>query len=67
MKLLINTSNLSVGGGLQVALSFINEIKNIINNNEYHIVMTNKISMQLDIYTFPKNFSFYNISNSPAS
>ena len=63
MKLLINTSNLSVGGGLQVALSFINEIKKIINNNEYHIVMTNKISMQLDIYTFPKNFSFYNISN----
>ncbi|MDX4036791.1 glycosyltransferase [Aliarcobacter skirrowii] len=66
MKLLINTSNLYVGGGVQVSLSFLNEIKTILNKNEYHIFLSKAIEQQLDKNEFDSRFTFYTIEKSPA-
>lgn len=67
MKLLINLSNLYVGGGIQVALSFINELKVISTKNEYHIFLSRRIDHQIKQNLFPPNFHFYLIERSPAS
>ena len=67
MKLLINTSNLYVGGGVQVALSFINELKNIDKYNEYHIFLSPVVNKQLNSDEFGDNFKFYLIEKSPSS
>lgn len=58
MKILINTSNLKKGGALQVAHSFLNEIK----NNTYHVfhaVLSSPLKAQLNAELFPENFIFY--------
>jgi glycosyltransferase involved in cell wall biosynthesis len=67
MKFIINTSNLYVGGGVQVALSFVNELKQIDKSHEYHIFMSLAINAQLSQRTFADNFKFYLIENSPSS
>jgi len=67
MKLLINTSNLYVGGGMQVAISFIDELKRLNIDNEYHIFISINIDKQIDKDNFPNNFHFYIIEKSPAS
>ena len=67
MKILINTSNLYVGGGLQVALSFINELKELNTNHEYHIFLSLAVDKQIDQKEFTGNFYFYLIEKSPAS
>lgn len=65
LKIIINTSNLNKGGGIQVAYSFIHEcIK--FSNNEYHIFLCKKLSEQIDFEKFDKNFHFYTISNPPS-
>ena len=64
MRLLVNTSNLKVGGGIQVALSLISEFKNF-HEHEYHIIFSSSIADQLHKEQFPKNFYFYNINYSP--
>ncbi|HIP11462.1 MAG TPA: glycosyltransferase family 1 protein, partial [Arcobacter sp.] len=67
MKILINISNLYVGGGLQVALSFINELKQMMRKNEYHIFLSQAIDKQIDQEVYSDNFHFYLIEKSPAS
>lgn len=67
MKLIINTSNLYVGGGLQVAISFINELKTLQQDNEYHVFLSQAASNQIEQETFPNNFHFYLIETSPSS
>lgn len=67
MKLLINTSNLYIGGGVQVALSFLNELKQICKEHEYHVLLSPAINAQIDKKYFPENFHFYLIEKSPAS
>lgn len=67
MKIIINTSNLYSGGGLQVALSFINELKGLFFHHEYHIFMSLSVSEQIDIKSFQDNFKFYIIERSPSS
>ena len=47
MNILINTSNLYVGGGVQVALSFIRELKKFETDNRYHIFCSPEIHKQL--------------------
>jgi glycosyltransferase involved in cell wall biosynthesis len=66
MILLINTSNLSKGGGIQAALSFIQELINI-PENEYHIFLGKNIISQVNSIEFPENFHLYYIRNSPSS
>ena len=60
MNLLINISNNLAGGGLQVALSFLEECKNI-SNNAYHVFLGKNTSKQVNIDEFPNNFIFYQI------
>ena len=67
MNFLINTSNLYVGGGLQVALSFINELKQINTRQEYHVFLSQAVDKQIDQKKFPTNFHFYLIERSPSS
>ncbi|MEZ8402368.1 glycosyltransferase [Vibrio splendidus] len=66
MKIIVNTSNLTVGGGLQVALSFFFELKKFTADNVYHCFLSPTIKKQIDISLFPSNFHFYVIEHSPA-
>lgn len=66
MKLVINTSNISVGGGIQVSLSFLESLKGH-PENEYHIFLSPKIREQVDKSLFSDNFKFYYIPISPSS
>ncbi|WP_415407163.1 glycosyltransferase [Sulfurovum sp. CS9] len=67
MKIIINTSNLNGGGGVQVALSFINELKYMDKDHEYYIFLSKEVNAQIDQKEFPDNFEFYLIDKSPAS
>lgn len=64
MKLIINTSNLYGGGGVQVGISFLNECL-FFNENEYHVFLCPSILNQINIKLFPSNFIFYSFANSP--
>jgi len=66
MKILINTSNLYVGGGAQVAISFINELKKVEKEHEYYIFLSPVVNRQIEQSTFPMNFNFYLIEKSPS-
>ena len=67
MKIIINLSNLYVGGGVQVAISFLNELKSLKQKNIYHVFLSKPIKSQLIKKSFSNNFNFYNIEHSPAS
>ena len=64
MKLLINLSNHLGGGGLQVALSFLSECRQL-TDNEYHVFMSPNVARQVDRTSFGKNFFFYDIPTVP--
>jgi glycosyltransferase involved in cell wall biosynthesis len=66
MILIVNTSNLRQGGGIQVALSFINELIKF-PENEYHVFLGHDVFLQINSKTYPNNFYFYHILHSPAS
>uniref|UniRef100_UPI0032173814 glycosyltransferase n=1 Tax=uncultured Draconibacterium sp. TaxID=1573823 RepID=UPI0032173814 len=61
MKILVNTSNLKMGGAIQVGISFINEIREE-RKHCFHIVLSKEISQQVNTKQFPSNFSFYDYS-----
>jgi glycosyltransferase involved in cell wall biosynthesis len=66
MILLINASNLKMGGAIQVALSFIQECINF-TEDEFHVLLSPKISSQLNQNGYPENFHFYLFQNLPTS
>jgi len=66
MKLLINTATTHKGGGVQVALSFIEECKKY-EEHEFHIVLGEMLSTLIDVEKFPDNFTFYRIGFRPAT
>jgi glycosyltransferase involved in cell wall biosynthesis len=66
MNIIINTSNLYVGGGVQVALSFINELNNISAENNYHVFVSRAVREQIDYRIFSDKFKFYFIPKSPS-
>lgn len=66
MKLVVNASNIVVGGGIQVSLSFIEELKKF-KENEYHLFLSAQVSKQIDANDFPENFYFYFFNVSPSS
>lgn len=47
------------GGSLQVVISLIQEFKKF-SENEYHVIVSESVSKQVDITSFPNNFNFYN-------
>lgn len=65
MKIIINSSNLFQGGGIQVAYSFLMESKRYVDN-EYHVFLCPKLGDQIDTYSFPGNYFFYYIPNRPS-
>lgn len=58
MNILINCSNLTVGGGIQVAHSFLNSIKNNKKDN-FFIVLSDSLNCQISKLDFPSNFKFF--------
>jgi len=66
MKIIINLSNLYYGGGLQVAISFLNELRFIEADNEYNIFLSKPIDSQIEKKIFPENFKFFFIPKSAA-
>lgn len=64
MKILINTSNLKIGGALQVAHSFLYEIKEN-RNHEFHVVLSMALIEQINTDEYPENFKFYSYSLKP--
>lgn len=66
MKFVINCTNLVKGGGLQVALSFLEELK-AFGTDEYHVFLSPYLSSQVHRESYPSNFIFYDFSISPAA
>lgn len=62
MKILINCSNLKIGGGLQVANSLIFALKEF-KENTYFVVISKELAENIDVEEFEPNFQFviYNI------
>lgn len=48
MKVVINASNLKVGGGVQVAVSFINEVSKLNHGVDLHFITSEVVFNQLD-------------------
>jgi glycosyltransferase involved in cell wall biosynthesis len=65
LKLLINTATTFKGGGIQVALSFLEECR-IFQENDYYVILGIKIAKMIDINNFPNNFTFFMIDYKPA-
>jgi glycosyltransferase involved in cell wall biosynthesis len=66
MKIIINTASTNFGGSVQVAKSFIDECRQI-TDNEYHIVLGETIGRLIENSEFPPNFYFYRIKYRPAT
>lgn len=66
MKIIINCSNLKLGGGMQVAHSFLEEIKYNVEH-QFLVVLSEKIAPQIQIASFSPNFNFIVYSISPNS
>ncbi|MEZ9921125.1 glycosyltransferase [Vibrio breoganii] len=65
MKILINGSNLKVGGGLQVCLSVLDELNTLSNDsNSYLVVMSTKLSNLINIEKFDDRFDFVTLEDS---
>jgi glycosyltransferase involved in cell wall biosynthesis len=58
MNLMINASNLQKGGALQVAHSFLYEIKER-DEISFEVVLSSPLKEQIDEDEFPDNFKFY--------
>jgi len=66
MKLMINASAIYKGGAEQVALSFIDECRKW-NENEYHVLLRDNLSKQIDRSQFPASFTFYDVEQRPGA
>lgn len=66
MKILINCSNLRVGGGLQVAHSFLYEIISNLDH-KFIVVLSDYLKYQINETDFPKNFIFIHYSIKPSA
>ncbi len=58
MNILINCSTIRRGGGIQVAHSFLHEIKTDTKHT-YIIILSSILKQQIDEHLFSKNFVFY--------
>jgi glycosyltransferase involved in cell wall biosynthesis len=58
MNILINCSNIKIGGGIQVALSFLDELVDKKGDN-YLIVVSTVLKKQLETQKFSDNFVYY--------
>lgn len=61
MKIIIDHSNLVVGGGIQVGSSFLNDLRKIRAAHEFHIIQSFYSKESIDKSLFPENFIFYDL------
>ncbi|RTZ00891.1 glycosyltransferase family 1 protein [Flavobacterium sp. RSP49] len=61
MKVLLDNSNLFAGGGLQVAVSFLRDLKKIQSPVQFHVIQSCNCVKSLGDENFPENFIFYNL------
>ena len=61
MKILIDNSNLFAGGGIQVATSFLNDLRELGLNHNYHIIQSKNFARGFTKDNFPNNFEFYEL------
>jgi len=66
MKIIINCSNLKVGGGLQVAHSFLYEIKTN-TEHQFVVILSDFLKYQINQTEFPDNFKFFHYSIKPSA
>lgn len=66
MRILINTATTNKGGGIQVAVSFIEECKEFYEH-EYFVVLGENISKLIHKDSFTENFTFYEAPFRPAT
>jgi len=59
MKILIDCSNLKVGGGIQVALSFLYDLREMKNPESLVVLMSPQFAQSLDQEDFGQNFYFF--------
>lgn len=64
MKIIIDNSNLFAGGGLQVAASFLRDLKKMNVNCDFHVIQSFNSANIIDENDFPDNFKFYNLDKS---
>lgn len=62
MNLVIDNSNLIVGGGIQVGTSFLNDLKKINLDYQYHVIQSSNSLKEIDKSMFPINFHFYDLN-----
>jgi glycosyltransferase involved in cell wall biosynthesis len=67
MKLIIDNSNLFAGGGLQVAVSFLKDLKRMELSDEFYIIQSINCENSIAEINFPDNFFFYNLGKSEES
>lgn len=61
MRILIDNSNLFAGGGIQVATSFLNDLKTFSKEHLFWVLQSPHSAKTIDTASFPKNFVFCNI------
>ena len=68
MNILVNISNLKIGGALQVAYSFVMEILNFNSIHEFHIVISKEVENELKLSDFisKNNFNVYQLNSLPS-
>lgn len=66
MRLIINTATLYQGGPIQGAASFLDECKDI-RDNEYHVFLGIAAARCIDTEGFPENFHFHRIPHRPGA
>ena len=63
MKVLIDCSNLQVGGGIQVALSFLNDLnEGTLSDSMFLVVMSPQFADNFSQDNFKNNFKFFELS-----
>jgi len=66
MNLIIDNSNLFAGGGIQVAISFLKDLKNLNFDHTYHVIQSPNMAKAFGEVDFPNNFKFYKLSENAA-
>lgn len=61
MRILIDNSNLFAGGGIQVATSFLNDLKTFNKEHLFWVLQSPHSAKTIDTTIFPENFVFSNI------
>lgn len=67
MKIIIDSSNLFAGGGVQVATSFLNDLNKINLDHEFHVLQSHGLKKQIDKSIFSSNFIFYELKANHSS